>query len=170
VIHQRTTARLGFPAAHPLHEFARRDKRLQLENYAAIDHAETMTVEIQMLALSTVLGLGQIVLSAHARSLRYGYRWAASARDEAMTPLTGVPARLERALRNFLESFPLFTAAILIANIIHCHSWMTIWGAQLYFWGRLVYVPLYAMGATLVRSVAWNVATIGIIFVLLALL
>jgi uncharacterized MAPEG superfamily protein len=46
---------------------------------------------------------------------------------------------------------------------------MTVWGAQLYFWGRLAYVPLYAIGAPLARSVAWNVATIGIIFVLLGL-
>src|SRR5215469_3240134 len=88
-------------------------KRLQLEKDAAIHHAGTMTVELQMLALSTALGLGQIVLSAHATSLRYGYRWAANARDEAMPPLTGVPARLERALRNFMETFPLFAAAIL---------------------------------------------------------
>jgi len=144
-------------------------KRLQLEKDAAIHHAGTMTVELQMLALSTALGLGQIVLSAHATSLRYGYRWAANARDEAMPPLTGVPARLERALRNFMETFPLFAAAILIAYAIHRHSSMTVWGAQLYFWGRLVYVPLYAIGAPLVRSVAWNVATLGIIFVLLGL-
>ena len=145
-------------------------KHLQLEKDAAIHHAGTMTVELQMLALSTTLGLGQIVLSAHATSLRYGYRWAANARDEAMPPLTGVPARLERALRNFMETFPLFAAAILIAYAIHRHSSMTVWGAQLYFWGRLVYVPLYAIGAPLVRSVAWNVATLGIIFVLLGLM
>jgi uncharacterized MAPEG superfamily protein len=129
-----------------------------------------MRVELQMLALSTALGLGQIVLSAHAASLQYGYRWAASARDQAMPPLTGVAARLERALRNFVETFPLFAAAVLIANVIDRHSWMTVWGAQLYFWGRLAYVPLYAIGVPLIRSIAWNVATIGIIFVLLGLL
>jgi uncharacterized MAPEG superfamily protein len=67
------------------------------------------------------------------------------------------------------KTFPLFTAAILIAYVIHRHSSMTVWGAQLYFWGRLAYVPLYAFGAPLVRSLAWNVATIGIIFVLLGL-
>jgi uncharacterized MAPEG superfamily protein len=86
-----------------------------------------------------------------------------------MTPLTGVPARLERALRNFMETFPLFAAAILITDIIHSHSWMTVWGAQLFFWGRLVDVPLYGIGAPLVRSAAWNVATIGIVLVLLGL-
>jgi uncharacterized MAPEG superfamily protein len=86
-----------------------------------------------------------------------------------MPPLTGVAARLERALRNFMETFPLFAAAVLIANVIDRHSWMTVWGAQIYFWGRLAYVPLYTFGVPLVRSMAWNVATIGIIFVLLGL-
>lgn len=128
-----------------------------------------MTVELQMLALSAALGLGQIVLSSQAASLQYGYRWAASARDQAMPPLTGVAGRLERALRNFMETFPLFASAVLIANAIDRHNWMTVWGAQLYFWGRLAYVPLYASGVPLLRSMVWNVATIGIILVLLSL-
>ena len=126
-----------------------------------------MRVELQMLALSSALGLGQIVLSSQAASIRYGYRWAASARDQAMPPLSGVAARLERAFRNFMETFPLFAAAVLIASVIDRHSWMTVWGAQLYFWGRLAYLPLYAIGVPLVRSMAWNVATIGIVFILL---
>ncbi len=129
-----------------------------------------MTIELQMLALSAALGLVQILLSSHTASFQYGYRWAASARDQAVPPLTGIAARLERALRNFLETFPLFVAAILVANVIGRHSWMTVWGAQLYFWGRAAYVALYAFGVPLVRSMAWNVATVGIIFVLLGLM
>ncbi len=128
-----------------------------------------MTVELRMLVLSTALGLGQIVLSSQAASLQYGYRWAASARDQAMPPLTGVAARLDRALRNFMETFPLFAVAVLVANVTNRHNSMTVWGAQLYFWGRLVYVPLYAFGVPLIRSLVWNVATIGIICVLLGL-
>jgi uncharacterized MAPEG superfamily protein len=46
---------------------------------------------------------------------------------------------------------------------------MTVWGAQLYFWARVLYVPLYAFGIPLIRSVAWNVAALGIILILLAL-
>jgi len=129
-----------------------------------------MTIELQMLALSAALGLVQIFLSSHAASLQHGYWWAASARDYAMAPLTGIAARLERALRNFMETFPLFVAVILVANVIERHNWMTVWGAQLYFWGRVAYVPLYAFGVPLVRSIAWNVATVGIIFVLLGLI
>ena len=76
-----------------------------------------MTLELKMLALSIVLGLAQIVLASHAASLQRGYVWTASSRDEAMPELTGVAGRLERALHNFVETFPLFAAAVLIAHV-----------------------------------------------------
>jgi len=128
-----------------------------------------MTIELKMLALSVVLGLVQIVLSAQSKNLQHGYLWAASPRDEPRAPLAGIAGRLERALTNFLETFPLFAAAVLMAHALGKHNWMTEWGAGLYFWGRLAYLPLYAFGVFLVRSLAWNVATAGIILILFAL-
>ncbi len=47
---------------------------------------------------------------------------------------------------------------------------MTELGVQLYFWGRVAYLALYAGGVFLVRSLVWNVATAGIVFVLLGML
>ena len=128
-----------------------------------------MTLELEMLALSVVLGLAHIVLASHAASLQRGYLWTASSRDAPVPELTGVAGRLERALRNFLETFPLFAAAVLMAHAAGRHGWMTEWGAQLYFWARVVYLGLYAAGVLLLRSLAWNVATLGIILILLAL-
>lgn len=129
-----------------------------------------MTLELEMLAFSIVLGLVQIVLASHAASLQRGYRWTASSRDEVMPPLTGMAGRLERALRNFVETFPLFAAAVAIVHLAGTHNWMTEAGAQLYLYGRVVYLILYAAGVFLLRSMAWNVATIGIMLILLALL
>lgn len=150
-----------------------------LENSAAARHRLSrqffergpfMTIELKMLALSTVLGLVQIILTSHSASLQYGYKWAASARDEPTKPLEGIAGRLDRTLRNFAETFPLFAAAVLTVSIAGRHNWMTACGAQLYFWGRLLYIPLYAGGVPLVRSLVWNVATLGIILVLVSLL
>jgi uncharacterized MAPEG superfamily protein len=129
-----------------------------------------MTVELQMLAWSVVLGLVQIVLSSHAKSLQYGYWWTATARDEVKPPLAGIAGRLDRALTNYLETFPLFAAAVLIAHVAGQNDWMTAMGAQLYLAARVAYVPLYAFGVPLVRSLVWNVATFGIILILVALL
>ena len=82
--------------------------------------------------------------------------------------MTGFAGRLERALRNFLETFSLFATAVLVAHVVNAHNWMTEWGAQLFFWARVIYVGLYASGVWLIRSLVWNVATAGIILILLA--
>src|SRR5688572_5798481 len=105
-----------------------------------------------MLALGVVLGLVQIIAASHAASLQRGYRWTANPRDEPTPPLRGVAGRLDRALRNFLETFPLFAAAVLAAHVSDTHNALTEWGAWLYLWARLVYVPLYAVGVPLLRS------------------
>src|SRR5262249_61874716 len=81
-----------------------------------------MTLEQRMLVCSVFLGLVQIVLSSHAASRQYGYRWAASARDQPMPPLAGVAGGLDHALRDFLETFPLFAAAGLFARLCGPHQ------------------------------------------------
>ncbi len=129
-----------------------------------------MSVELRMLVLSVVLGIVQIVAASHAASLQRGYRWTASPRDEKVEPLRGVAGRLDRALGNFLETFPLFAAVVLAAHLMDVHNALTEWGARLYFLGRLVYVPLYAAGVPLIRSLVWNVATIGILLIVAAVL
>ena len=122
-----------------------------------------------MLALVVVLGLVQIVAASHAASLQRGYRWTAGPRDEPTPPLRGVAGRLDRALRNFLETFPLFAAVVLAAHVSETHNALTEWGARLYLWGRVAYVPLYVAGIPLVRSLVWNVATVGIMLFVVAL-
>jgi uncharacterized MAPEG superfamily protein len=57
-----------------------------------------------------------------------------------------------------------------MTHITGKQSWMTEWGAQLYFWARVAYVTLYAAGIFLVRSLVWNAATLGIVLILLALI
>ena len=128
-----------------------------------------MTTELTLLALSVVLGFVHIVLASHAASFQHGYRWTATARDQLMPPLEGVAGRLERASRNFLETFPLFAAAVLLAHAAGKNSALTWWGANLYVWARVAYLPLYASGVFLVRSLMWNVSTIGIFLILAAL-
>ena len=122
-----------------------------------------------MLAFSVVLGIVQIIVASHAASLQRGYRWSASPRDEKMPPLRGVAGRLDRALHNFVETFPLFAAVVLAAHVSDTHNALTEWGARLYFWARVAYVPLYAAGVPLIRSLVWNVATIGIGLLVVAL-
>jgi uncharacterized MAPEG superfamily protein len=127
-----------------------------------------MSIELKCLALAVVLGLVQILLSAHSASLQVGYRWTAVAK-EARTPLTGIAGRLERALHNFLETFPMFVASILLVHLTGRTGRMSGIGAEMYVVARVFYVPLYVAAAPVVRSLVWNVATVGIVLILLSL-
>lgn len=128
-----------------------------------------MTTELTYLALTLILALVQIFLPAGARTAEFGSKWNAGARDQtpvATRPLTG---RLERAQANLYETLPLFIGAVLIAHVIGASSALTVWGAALYFWGRVVYVPLYAFGVPYVRSLVWVVSLAGLVMILASL-
>ncbi|WP_064746109.1 MAPEG family protein [Lysobacter antibioticus] len=128
-----------------------------------------MSAELQMLAWSIALGIVHLLVNAGFMTAQRGLRWNAGARDGTPEPLTGVAARMERAWRNFLETFPLFAAAALAVQLAGRGSDDTALGAQLYFWARLVYVPVYAAGIPYLRSAVWVVALWGLLKLLWAL-
>jgi uncharacterized MAPEG superfamily protein len=130
-----------------------------------------MTTELQFLVASIILGLVHLVAASHLISFQYGYRWTASSRDEPVPPLSGLANRVDQATTNFLETFPFFAALVLAAHVTNRHSFLTLWGAHLYFWARLGYLLAAAAGYGLVRSVLfWNTALTGIVLFLIALL
>ncbi|MEP6907498.1 MAG: MAPEG family protein [Pseudoxanthomonas sp.] len=128
-----------------------------------------MTIEIKMLAWAIALGLFHVLLGAALMTRQRGLKWNASARDGETRPLTGVAARVDRALRNFLETFPFFVAAVLAVVATQSTNGDTALGAQVYFWARLAYLPIYAAGIPYVRSLVWAVSLWGLLQVLWAL-
>jgi uncharacterized MAPEG superfamily protein len=128
-----------------------------------------LNIEIRILAWTVMLGFVHVVAASHAANLQRGYLWTASARDREVAPLTGIAGRLDRALRNFSKTFPLFAALLLAAQAIGRHCWLTEAGAILYFVARLAYLPLYVFGAPIVRSRVWNVAALGMALLLVAI-
>ena len=129
-----------------------------------------MTIEIQMLAWSIALGLVHVLLGATLMTAQRGLKWNTSARDGEAKPLTSAAARVDRALRNFLETFPFFAAAVLAVVLTQRTSPETALGAQVYFSARLAYVPLYAAGIPYVRTLAWAASLWGLLQLLWALL
>jgi uncharacterized MAPEG superfamily protein len=121
-----------------------------------------MPIELIGLVASVALGITHIVLASHCASVQCGYRWTASARDAEMPPLHGVAGRLSRASANYLETFPYFGLLALAVYVAGASGSTAAWGVGLYIFGRVLYLPLYAFGVFLVRSLAWNVATLGI--------
>ncbi len=62
-------------------------------------------------------------------------------------------ARADRAIKNFLETFPFFAVAVLALALQGSLSAQTALGAELYFWGRLVYLAAYLIGVPYLRTV-----------------
>ncbi len=130
-----------------------------------------MTTELRFLAASIILGLIHLIVDSHLISFQYSYRWTASSREEQKPPLRGVANRVDQAYTNFMETFPFFAALVLATHVADRDGMLTIWGAQLYFFGRLGYVFASAAGFGMVRSVVFfNTALAGIILFLIALL
>ena len=128
-----------------------------------------MGTELEMLLWSVVLGLVQLVVSASANTGQRGLMWGAGARDGEAPPVGAVAARLERAFRNFLETFAFFAVAVLLLQATGKASAQSAMGAQLYFWARVVYMPAYAVGIPFLRTIVWFASIVGIVMVLLPL-
>jgi uncharacterized MAPEG superfamily protein len=92
------------------------------------------------------------------------------ARDEAVPPPSPLVGRMERAQANFFETFPIVAAAILMIEATHRSSALTMLGAMLWLGARVIYLPLYAAGIPVVRSVAFMVSMVGIVMLLWPLL
>jgi len=128
-----------------------------------------MNTELKLLALSIVLGIVQLFSGSISSTAVRGSKWNMGNREGNPPPLSGVPARLNLAFENFKETFPFFAAAVLLVAATSRFSPSTALGAQLYFWARVVYVPVYAAGIVGVRSLVWLVSIAGIVLVLAAL-
>ena len=57
---------------------------------------------------------------------------------------------------------------MLIAHVAGKSGELTALGSQLFFWGRVAHLPLYALGVPYLRSLAWLVATAGLVCVIAA--
>jgi uncharacterized MAPEG superfamily protein len=82
----------------------------------------------------------------------------------------GWAGRAQRAHRNMLENLVLFAALVLVAQVSGKTNAMTALGAQLFFWGRLLYAPVYIAGIAWVRTALWGVSILGLILILLHLI
>lgn len=129
-----------------------------------------MTIELKMLVWTLVLAFVQILLFDFARTSQYGLKWNTGPRDETMPPLSPVAGRLQRAQHNLFETLPLFVGGVLVAHLAGREGAVTAIGSQVYFWGRVVYVPLYAIGVRQVRSLVWTVSTVGLVAIYYVLL
>lgn len=125
--------------------------------------------ELLMLALAVIVGLVQLVWAATAARLHQkDMAWAAGPRDTPME-LSGVAGRLDRAFKNFMETFPFFAAALIAAYLAGKLGTLTLWGSAIYVVSRALYVPAYAAGIPTLRTLIWFPGVVGIVMIVAAI-
>lgn len=128
-----------------------------------------MSIEIKMLIFSVFLLLIQMVMQVIAGIIQNGIGNQLGPMDD--TPgTTGYAGRFERAYYNMLETFPVFAVLVLVVQVTESWTAATALGAQLYFWGRVFYVPAYVAGIPFVRTLIWLVSIIGMLILAWTLL
>lgn len=125
-----------------------------------------MTMPLALLAWSGFLGLFHAMSTGFGTTSQHGMEYASGPRDE-QKPLSTRRARNVRAFANFMQTFPIFAAGVVVSAFGHEDHGVATWGAQFYFWARLVYVFLYITGSKY-RTPVWLVSIVGILLVYLS--
>ena len=124
-----------------------------------------MTIELGILAWGCILGIVHIFIAVRFKTRQYGTKWNVGARDEDLPPPSPIVGRLARAQANFFETFPIAAAALLVL-VTGLHDRWTAIGAWLWLGARIAYLPLYALGVPVVRTIAFLIGVVGILLVL----
>ncbi|WIJ26592.1 MAPEG family protein [Devosia sp. RR2S18] len=123
-----------------------------------------LSIEAWCLFGGIILALVHLSAASFAFKAQVGNRYTVGARDEGLKP-EGLAGRLDRAQRNFNETFPAFAAAVLLLLHLQSEGTFSAVGAALYLGGRILYLPLYAAGVPWLRTFSWNFATLGLVMV-----
>ena len=129
-----------------------------------------MPIELNILALGALLLFVHIFTATRFKTAQYGRKWNVGARDEALPEPSPATGRTMRAQANFQETFPIAIVALLGVVIAGRTSPMTALGGWIWLGARVVYLPLYAVGVPVVRTVVWTISAVGLVMVIWPLL
>ncbi|MES3021579.1 MAG: MAPEG family protein [Pseudomonadota bacterium] len=121
-----------------------------------------MRLEFIVLVWGCVLGAIHLFLAVRLKIKQYGSDWSMGARDESLPPPQPLLGRLMRAQSNYFETFPIVVAGIALIGITGLHSRWTAIGALTWLAARCVFLPLYAAGIPVARTVSFIVSVVGI--------
>lgn len=125
-------------------------------------HISNFSTEISVLLMAVLLGLCHIGVQGLNSDFERGLKWALGPRDEAK-PISQIGARLERASKNFQETFPFMLALLLIVEISARSTELTRNLSIIWLLARIIYFPAYAFGWWF-RSWAWIISLLAISF------
>ncbi|MDF1727672.1 MAG: MAPEG family protein [Sulfitobacter sp.] len=127
-----------------------------------------MTPELTYLLWAVILLIVHVLVQATLSDLSKGMGWALGPQDEKREQNL-IAGRIDRALSNYLETLPAFVALALMLAVTESGTATSALGAAIWFWARVAYIPAYASGIPLVRSLAFFVSLAGLVMMILPL-
>ena len=123
----------------------------------------TMTKTLMIVAELAVVNWTLIVAASliKAKAWKPSGLMAAMGNRDNEEDCSGFPARTDRAARNMLENMVLFSALALVASVAGVTDPRVELGARIFFWARLVYIPIYMIGIPVARTGIWAISVIG---------
>lgn len=124
-----------------------------------------MSSELSILALYSLLVGVIIVLNVLTAIGQVGLMTLGGPRDD-MAPLTGVAARVARALDNSVVAMVLFAPAVLILSTQEAFTSGTLLAAQIFLIARVLFVPIYALGIPVpfLRTLVWAAGFLATVY------
>ena len=129
-----------------------------------------MPVELRIAAFGAVLLFIHIFVATRFKTRQYGRKWNVGARDETLPPPNEMTGRAMRAQANFQETFPIAIVALLGVVIADRTSNLTALGGWIWLGARLIYLPLYAAGVPVIRTIVYTISIVGLGMVIWPLL
>jgi uncharacterized MAPEG superfamily protein len=131
----------------------------------------TMTKTLMIVAELVAINWALIVAASliKSRAWKPSGLMAAMGNREEDVDCTGFPARTERAARNMLENMVLFGALALAASVGGVADPHVELGARIFYWARLVYIPIYMIGIPVARTAVWAISVIGMGLIFVAI-
>lgn len=121
-----------------------------------------MTGLLELTVYFIIWTLISVVLGAAIRN----QEWTKEGRDiglgnrDDLKEATPMGGRAERAAKNSIEAAVFFVPLALIANAAGLDN-EVMQGAQVAFWARIAYVPVYIAGIKYLRSLIWIGGVVG---------
>ena len=125
-----------------------------------------MKPELMLLVWAAVLALVQAVVAVQGALAQVGLPMLAGNRD-GLPEIKGWGGRAARAHRNMLENLVLFAALVLVVVVAGKSNAMTLLGAQIFLYARIVYALVYIAGIPWLRTAVWGVSVAGLAMIFL---
>ncbi len=125
-----------------------------------------LTTELRLLTYTALISLlvwvPYILSEIKTRGLSRAVGYPSGVVDD----LPAWAQRCHRAHMNLVENIGPFAVFVLVAHVLGINNGMTVLGAQLFFWARIVQILVMIAGISWVRTLAFAAGLIGNLLIL----